>query len=27
MLMGENSAVVTHALKEKLAEVQKFLAA
>jgi cobalt-zinc-cadmium resistance protein CzcA len=25
MLMGENSAVVTHALKAKLAEVQKFL--
>jgi cobalt-zinc-cadmium resistance protein CzcA len=25
MLMGENSAVVTHALKEKLAEVQKSL--
>ncbi len=25
MLMGENSAVVTHALKDKLAEVQKFL--
>lgn len=25
MLMGENSAVVTHALKTKLAEVQKFL--
>ena len=25
MLMGENSAVVTHALKVKLAEVQKFL--
>jgi cobalt-zinc-cadmium resistance protein CzcA len=25
MLMGENSAVVTHALKKKLAEVQKFL--
>ncbi|MBL9206202.1 MAG: efflux RND transporter permease subunit, partial [Opitutaceae bacterium] len=27
MLMGENSAVVTHALKTKLAEVQKFLPA
>jgi cobalt-zinc-cadmium resistance protein CzcA len=27
MLMGENSAVVTHALKAKLAEVQKFLPA
>ena len=27
MLMGENSAVVTHALKKKLAEVQKFLPA
>ncbi|MBI5381425.1 MAG: efflux RND transporter permease subunit [Opitutae bacterium] len=27
MLMGENSAVVTHALKEKLAEVQKTLPA
>jgi cobalt-zinc-cadmium resistance protein CzcA len=27
MLMGENSAVVTHALKRKLAEVQKFLPA
>jgi len=25
MLMGENSAVVTHALKDRLAEVQKFL--
>ncbi|MBI5387829.1 MAG: efflux RND transporter permease subunit [Verrucomicrobia bacterium] len=25
MLMGENSAVVTHTLKAKLAEVQKFL--
>ncbi|MCW5553189.1 MAG: efflux RND transporter permease subunit [Verrucomicrobiae bacterium] len=25
MLMGENSAVVTHALKDKLAEVQRFL--
>jgi cobalt-zinc-cadmium resistance protein CzcA len=25
MLMGENSAVVTHALKDKLAEVQQFL--
>jgi cobalt-zinc-cadmium resistance protein CzcA len=25
MLMGENSAVVTHALKTKLAEVQRFL--
>jgi cobalt-zinc-cadmium resistance protein CzcA len=25
MLMGENSAVVTHALKKKLSEVQKFL--
>ena len=27
MLMGENSAVVTHALKARLAEVQKFLPA
>lgn len=27
MLMGENSAVVTHALKRKLAEVQRFLPA
>ena len=27
MLMGENSAVVTHALKAKLAEVQRFLPA
>ncbi|HTL59325.1 MAG TPA: CusA/CzcA family heavy metal efflux RND transporter [Candidatus Limnocylindrales bacterium] len=25
MLMGENSAIVTHALKKKLSEVQKFL--
>lgn len=27
MLMGENSAIVTHALKKKLAEVQEFLPA